>query len=84
MDEMLVRFLTNIIYYLLLAVVAMAALERFGVETTSSPPSSQLPVLRWEWLLAGVTGELRCRVMLIVSGPFKMGDFVEAGRHGYG
>ncbi|MEZ6054241.1 MAG: mechanosensitive ion channel [Planctomycetaceae bacterium] len=79
MDEMLVRFLTNIIYYLLLAVVAMAALERLGVETTSFAAVIAAAGFAVGMALQGSLGNFAAGVMLIVFRPFKMGDFVEAG-----
>ncbi len=78
-DEMLVRFLTNIIYYVLLAVVAMAALERLGVETTSFAAVLAAAGFAIGMALQGSLGNFAAGVMLIVFRPFKMGDFVEAG-----
>lgn len=79
MDEMLVSFLTNIVYYLLLAVVAMAALERLGVETTSFAAVLAAAGFAVGMALQGSLGNFASGVMLIVLRPFKKGDYVEAG-----
>ncbi|MCA9110922.1 MAG: mechanosensitive ion channel [Planctomycetaceae bacterium] len=79
MDEMLVRFLTNIVYYLLLAIVAMAALEQLGVETTSFAAVLAAAGFAIGMALQGSLGNFAAGVMLVVFRPFKMGDFVEAG-----
>ncbi|MCA9075041.1 MAG: mechanosensitive ion channel [Planctomycetaceae bacterium] len=79
MDDMLVRFLTNIIYYLLLAVVAMAALERLGVETTSFAAVLAAAGFAIGMALQGSLGNFAAGVLLVVFRPFKLGDTIEAG-----
>ncbi|MBX3437082.1 MAG: mechanosensitive ion channel, partial [Planctomycetaceae bacterium] len=78
-DDMLVRFLSNIVYYVLLAVVAMAALERLGVETTSLAAVLAALGFAIGMALQGSLGNFAAGVMLIVFRPFKMGDSIEAG-----
>lgn len=78
MDPMLVNFLGNILNALLLAVVAIAALDQLGVETTSL-----LAVLGAAGLAIGLAlkdslSNFSSGVMLIIFRPFKAGDFVEA------
>ncbi len=78
-DGILVRFVSNIVYYVLLAVVAMAALDRLGVETTSLTAVLAAGSFAVGMALQGSLGNFAAGVMLIVFRPFKMGDFVEAG-----
>ncbi|KPK37244.1 MAG: mechanosensitive ion channel protein MscS [Gammaproteobacteria bacterium SG8_47] len=79
LDDLLVNFLSNIIYALLLAVVVLAALEQLGVKTTSA-----LAILGAAGLAVGLAlrdslSNFAAGVMLIIFRPFKTGDFVEAG-----
>ncbi len=78
LDEMLVNFLGNIIRTLLVAVVAIAALDQLGVDTTSL-----LAVLGAAGLAVGLAlkdslSNFASGVMLIIFRPFKVGDFIEA------
>lgn len=78
-NNMLVQFLGNIIYTVLLAAVAIAALDQLGVQTTSL-----LAVLGAAGLAVGLAlkdslANFSSGVMLIIFPPFKDGDYVEAG-----
>jgi len=78
-DSMLVKFLGNIAYAALLAVVVLAALEQLGVNTTSA-----LAILGAAGLAVGLAlkdslSSFAAGVMLIIFRPFKEGDFIEAG-----
>jgi small conductance mechanosensitive channel len=79
LDEMLVKFLGNIINALLLIVVILAALEQLGIRTTSA-----LAILGAAGLAVGLSlqsslANFAAGVMLISFRPFKVGDYVEAG-----
>jgi len=79
LDAMLVTFVGNIVYALLLAVVILAALEQLGIKTTSA-----LAILGAAGLAVGLSlqsslSNFAAGVMLIMFRPFKVGDFVEAG-----
>ncbi len=78
MDEMLIRFLGNLLHTLLLAVVVIAALDQLGVNTTSL-----LAVLGAAGLAVGLAlkdslANFASGVMLIIFRPFKVGDFIDA------
>jgi small conductance mechanosensitive channel len=78
MDDMLTTFVSNILYTVLLVVVAIAALDQLGVQTTSL-----LAVLGAAGLAVGLAlkdslANFASGVMLIIFRPFKVGDFVEA------
>lgn len=79
LDEMLINFFEDILYYLLLVVVILTALEQVGVETTSF-----LAVLGAAGLAVGLAlkdslSNFASGVMLIFFKPFKVGDVVTAG-----
>ncbi|MCT7533400.1 mechanosensitive ion channel family protein [Aliarcobacter cryaerophilus] len=78
-DETLVKFLENIVYYTLLTVVIIAALNKLGIATTSF-----LAILGAAGLAVGLAlkdslGNFASGVMIVLFKPFKAGDSVVAG-----
>ena len=78
-DETLVKFLENIVYYALLTVVIIAALNKLGIATTSF-----LAILGAAGLAVGLAlkdslGNFASGVMIVLFKPFKLGDSVVAG-----
>lgn len=78
-DDMLVKFVGNIAYTLLMTVVLLAALAQVGVETTSF-----LAILGAAGLAIGLAlkdslANFAAGIMVILFRPYKTGDFVEAG-----
>ncbi|MCT7406179.1 mechanosensitive ion channel family protein [Aliarcobacter cryaerophilus] len=78
-DETLVKFLENIVYYALLTVVIIAALNKLGIATTSF-----LAILGAAGLAIGLAlkdslGNFASGVMIVLFKPFKAGDSVVAG-----
>jgi small conductance mechanosensitive channel len=78
LDQMLIDFIANILYALLLVIVVLAALDQLGVKTTSA-----LAILGAAGLAVGLSlqnslSNFAAGVMLIIFRPFKTGDFVEA------
>ena len=78
MDHTLVRFLENIVYYILMIVVILTALSELGIETTSF-----LAILGAAGLAIGLAlkdslGNFASGVMIILFKPFKVGDVVNA------
>ncbi len=76
-DETLVRFLKNIVYMLILAFVAIAALSKLGFDTTSLAAIFAAAGLAIGFALQGSLGSFASGVMLIALRPFKVGDLVE-------
>ena len=77
-DETLVRFTGNVVYAAALAFVALAALGKLGVQTTSF-----IAVLGAAGLAVGLSlqsslSNLAGGVMMILFRPFKVGDYIEA------
>ena len=78
-DETVVKFLENIVYYALLTVVIIAALNKLGIATTSF-----LAILGAAGLAVGLAlkdslGNFASGVMIVLFKPFKAGDSVVAG-----
>lgn len=79
LDEMLIGFLSNILYTALLLVIVIAALGQLGVETTSLLALFATAGLAVGLALKDQLSNFAAGVMLIIFKPFKNGDFVEAG-----
>lgn len=78
-DETLVRFIENIVYYSLLVVVILAVLNNLGIKTTSF-----LAILGAAGIAIGLAlkdslGNFASGVMIVLFKPFKVGDSVNAG-----
>lgn len=78
-DETLTRFLSNIIYAVLMVMVILAALSALGINTTSLAAVLAAAGFAVGMALQGTLGNFASGVMLILFKPFKLGDFVEAG-----
>ena len=79
MDDMLIQFLGNIVYTILLLVAVMAALDHLGIQTTSLLAVFGAAGLAIGLALKDSLGNFSSGVMLILFRPFKVGDFIEAG-----
>ena len=79
MDDILVEFITSILKAILLLFVAIAALNKLGVDTTSLIALLGAAGLAVGLALQNSLQNFAAGVMLIVFRPFKAGDFVEAG-----
>jgi small conductance mechanosensitive channel len=77
-DPSLVPFLCSLAYYLTLAVVVVAVLNLFGIETASLIAILGAASLAVGLALQGTLSSFSAGVMLLVFRPFKVGDFVEA------
>jgi len=78
-DDMLVGFIGNISYAVLLVAVVLAAIDSLGVNVTSL-----LAILGAAGLAVGLAlkdslGNFAAGVMIIIFRPFKIGDYIEAG-----
>ena len=78
-DETLERFLSSVIYGILLVVVVLSALGQVGVQTTSF-----IAILGAIGLAIGLAfkdtlSNISAGVMIIIFQPLKVGEFVEAG-----
>jgi small conductance mechanosensitive channel len=82
-DASLVPFFASMAYYVVLAVVLIAVLNLFGIETTSLIAVFGAAGLAVGLALQGTLSNFAAGVMLLVFRPIRVGDFVEvAGQAG--
>ena len=77
-EKSLASFVKNISYALLLVFVAIAALNKIGVQTTSFVAIIGAAGLAIGLALQGSLANFAAGVMLIIFKPFKVGDFISA------
>jgi small conductance mechanosensitive channel len=78
MDETLVKFLENIVYYVLMIVVIITAVSELGIETTSFMAILGAAGLAVGLALQGSLANFASGVMIILFKPFKVGDIITA------
>jgi small conductance mechanosensitive channel len=78
-DASLVPFVSNLVYYVLLAAVVIAVLGLFGIETTSLVAVLGTAGLAIGLALQGTLANFSSGVMLLLFRPFRVGDYIDAG-----
>lgn len=78
-DEMLISFVANLTYSVLLIFVILAALNNLGVNTTSFVAILGAAGLAVGLALQGSLSNFGAGVLLILFRPFKSGDFIDGG-----
>jgi len=82
-EPTLVRFLSSLVYALILAFVIIAALERLGLNTTSFAAAVAAAGLAIGFALQGSLSNFAAGMMIILLGYFRVGDLIEsAGQKG--
>ncbi len=82
-DVSLIPFFSSMTYYVVLAVVVIAVLNLFGIETTSLIAVIGAAGLAIGLALQGTLSNFAAGVMLLIFRPIRVGDFVEvAGQAG--
>jgi small conductance mechanosensitive channel len=76
-DASLVPFISNLVYFILLAAVVIAVLGLFGIETTSLVAVLGTAGLAIGLALQGTLANFSSGVMLLLFRPFRVGDYVE-------
>ncbi len=76
-DAMLVRFVRNMVYFLLLTFVIMAAIAQVGIETTSFIAVLGAAGFAIGLALQGSLANFAAGVLMLIFRPFKVGDFIE-------
>jgi len=76
-DESLVPFLSSLVYYLAMAVVVIAVLNLFGIQTASVIAVFAAAGLAIGLAMQGTLSNFAAGVMLLIFRPFKIGDYVE-------
>lgn len=84
MDEMLRKFLGNIVYALLLTFVVIATISQLGIQTASLVAVIGAAGLAVGLALQGSLANFAAGVLMIIFRPYKLGDLVEvAGTEGF-
>lgn len=78
LDNTLFRFLGSVAKYIILAFIAIAVLNRFGVQTASIVALLGAAGLAVGLALQGALANLAAGVMLLLFRPYKVGDFIDA------
>jgi small conductance mechanosensitive channel len=78
-NEALLRFLSSLVYYAILAFAAVAALERVGVQTASFIAVLGAAGLAIGFALQGALANFASGVLILLFKPFAIGDLVEVG-----
>lgn len=78
MDETLINFVDDIIYYVLMIMVILTALKQVGVDTTSFFAILGAAGLAVGLALKDSLGNFASGVMIIMFKPFKIGDVITA------
>lgn len=78
-EEILLNFLSNILYWTLYLMVVIAALGQLGVKTGSFIALVGAAGLAIGLALQGSLGNFASGVMIMIFRPFKVGHFIEAG-----
>lgn len=77
-DNTLVEFLSNLIYFVLLIVVILASLNTLGINTTSFLAVFGAASLAVGLALKDSLSNIGAAVLIIIFRPFEVGDYVEA------
>ncbi len=80
-DEALVRFLGNVVYYAVLVFAVLAALGRLGIQTTSFVALIGAAGLAIGLALEGALSNFAAGILLLLFRPFKVGDAVDIAGH---
>jgi len=76
-DASLTPFVANLVYYLALAVVVIAVLNLFGIQTASAIAVLGAASLAVGLAMQGTLSNFAAGVMLLIFRPFRIGDYVE-------
>ena len=78
-DQIVVGFIGNIVYFALLTFVIIAALAQLGIETTSFIAVLGAAGLAVGLALQGSLANFAAGFLMIIFRPFKVGDVIEGG-----
>jgi small conductance mechanosensitive channel len=78
-DDTLAPFLSNIVRYVVLAVVIVAVLGQFGIETASIIAVLGTLGLAVGLAMQGTLSHFAAGVVLLILRPFRVGEFIDTG-----
>ncbi len=76
-DKTLANFFASVVRYVLMAVVIIAVLQKFGVPVTSLVAVLGAATLAIGLALQGTLGNVAAGVMIVMIRPYRLGDFIE-------
>ncbi|MCH8502694.1 MAG: mechanosensitive ion channel [Ectothiorhodospiraceae bacterium] len=79
LEPILVKFLGNMIYALLLIFVVLAAISQVGIQTTSLIAVLGAAGLAVGLALQGSLANFAAGVLIIIFRPYRVGDYIEGG-----
>jgi small conductance mechanosensitive channel len=79
MEPLLVRFLGNMLYTLMLIVVVLAAISQLGVQTASLIAVLGAAGLAVGLALQGSLANFAAGVLIMIFRPYRIGDYIEGG-----
>ena len=77
-DKILETFVCNMIYWLIMVFVIIAAINQIGIETTSLIAVMGAAGLAVGLALQGSLSNFAAGVLIVIFRPYRVGDFVEA------
>lgn len=78
-EDTLEKFLGNLLYWLLMTVVIIAAINQVGIETTSLLAVLGAAGLAIGLALQGSLSNFAAGVLIVAFRPYRVGDFIEGG-----
>lgn len=76
-DQLLISFVRHMSYFVLLAFVIIAALDRVGIKLTAAIAVLGAAALAVAFALQGSLSNFAAGILMVIFKPFKVGDFVE-------
>jgi small conductance mechanosensitive channel len=76
-ERLLVTFVQHMSYFVLLAFVIIAALDRVGIKLTAAIAVLGAAALAIAFALQGSLSNFAAGILMVIFKPFKVGDFVE-------
>ena len=76
-ERLLVTFVQHMSYFVLLAFVVIAALDRVGIKLTAAIAVLGAAALAIAFALQGSLSNFAAGILMVIFKPFKVGDFVE-------
>ena len=78
MDKILESFVSNLVYWLLMTFVIIAAINQLGIQTTSLIAIMGAAGLAVGLALQGSLSNFAAGVLIVIFRPYRVGDFVDA------
>ncbi len=78
-DDSVASFAASMVYFLVLTVAVMAALSKFGIQTTSLVAVLGAAGFAVGLALQGSLSNFAAGVLILIFRPFKVGDYIKAG-----